>query len=35
MRKLIDIKNEDVQPLKILAIKANTDYKEQNYDKSK
>lgn len=32
MRKLIDIKEEDVQPLKILAVKANKDLKNYIQD---
>ena len=32
MRKLIDIKEEDMQPLKILAVKANKDLKNYIQD---
>ena len=32
MRKLIDIKDEDVEPLKIMAIKANKDLKNYIQD---
>jgi hypothetical protein len=32
MRKNIDIKEEDVQPLKIMAVKAGKDLKNENND---
>tara|TARA_R110000787_G_scaffold284293_1_gene397855 strand:+ start:499 stop:639 length:141 start_codon:yes stop_codon:yes gene_type:complete len=32
MRKLIDIKDEDLQPLKIMAVKANKDLKNYIQD---
>lgn len=32
MRKLIDIKEKDVQPLKIMAVKANKDLKNYIQD---
>lgn len=32
MRKLIDIKPEDIQPLKIMAVKANKDLKNYIQD---